>query len=204
MHRRVVPPSIAVKVEPIQAADPDFISQMINDCDRRVYRLALRITRNDQDAEDARQETMLKAYRHIDKFEGRSRFTTWISRIAINEALMNLRKRNDARHLPLEDVVEKSEDIFALRQFRPPAENPESNFRRRELRASIDEAIHSLGPLYRDVFILRAAEERSTSETARVLRLTTSTVKTRLRRACAKLREELAKPCPKREDLAAD
>jgi RNA polymerase sigma-70 factor (ECF subfamily) len=166
---------------------------MVKDCDQRVYRLALRITRNDHDAEDARQETMLKAYRHIDQFEGRARFTTWISRIAINEALMNLRKRNDARNVPLEDVAEESEDIFALRQFRPPAENPESSFRRRELRASLDEAIRSLRPLYRDVFILRAVEERSTSETARALRLTVSTVKTRLRRARVELREKLAK-----------
>ena len=203
MKQSAAVPVTATTAKPIKA-DSDFISQMVRNCDQRVYRLALRITRNEQDAEDVRQETMLKVFRHVDQFEGRACFTTWISRIAINEALMNLRKRNDWRRVPLEDVAEKSEDIFALRQFRPPAENPESNFRRRELRASIDEAVHSLRPLYRDVFILRAVEERSTSETAHVLSLRANTVKTRLRRACAKLREELAKPCPKREDLAAD
>lgn len=106
--------------------------------------------------------------------------------------------------MPLEEVAEESGDIFALRQFRPPAENPESSFRRRELRAAIDQAVHSLRPLYRDVFILRAVEERSTSETARVLSLTINNVKTRLRRARAQLREKLAEPCPKRENLTAD
>ena len=105
--------------------------------------------------------------------------------------------------MPLEDIAEESEDIFALWQFHPPAENPESSFRRRELRASLDAAIRSLRPLYRDVFILRAIKEHSTSETARALRLTTSTVKTRLRRARVELRNTLAKAWAPPETLAA-
>ncbi|MFZ0635737.1 MAG: sigma-70 family RNA polymerase sigma factor [Candidatus Acidiferrales bacterium] len=185
-HRRA-----AARAKQISSPGDDAISRLFQDCHQRVYRMALRITRNDHDAEDAQQETMVKAFRHLDQFEGRARFTTWISRIAINESLMSLRKRNDLRRVPLDDVAENAEDTFALRQFRPPAENPEANFARRELRASINEAIGSLRPLYRDVFVLRAVDELSTSETARALKLTASTVKTRLRRARVELRYKL-------------
>lgn len=161
-------------------------------CNQRVYRLALRITRNHQDAEDARQETFLKAYRHLDQFEGRSRFTTWISRIAINEGLMNLRKRNDSRRVPLDDVAETSIESDALLQVRRPIEDPEVSFTRRQLRGALNAAISSLRPLYRDVFVLRTVDELSTSETAKALGLTVSTVKTRLRRARLELRAYLA------------
>ena len=178
---------------PAQVADDqNSIEQRVKDCDQRVYRLALRITRSERDAEDARQETMLKAYRHIDQFEGRARFTTWISRIAINEALMNLRSRNDGRHVRLEDVAKESEDVLMLRQFRPPAEDPEMQFRCLELSAVLDEAINGLRPFYRDVFILRALDGCSTSETAKSLGLTVNAVKTRLRRARIELRGHLA------------
>jgi RNA polymerase sigma-70 factor, ECF subfamily len=162
--------------------------KLVRDCNQRVYRLALRITRNHQDAEDARQETFLKVYRHLDQFEGRSRFTTWISRIAINEGLMNLRKRNDSRRVPLDDIAEIAAESETVIQFRRPTEDPEVSFARRQLRGALEAAIGSLRPLYRDVFVLRAVDELSTSETAKALGLTVSTVKTRLRRARMELR----------------
>lgn len=173
------------------AGEAQFDSLM-KQCNQRVYRLALRITRNHQDAEDARQETFLKAYRHMDQFEGRSRFTTWISRIAINEGLMNLRKRNDSRRVALDEVPETAIESDALLQLRRPIEDPEVNFTRRQLRGALNAAISSLRPLYRDVFVLRTVDELSTSETAKTLGLTVSTVKTRLRRARLELREYLA------------
>ena len=160
-------------------------------CNQRVYRLALRITRNPQDAEDARQETFLKVYRHLDQFEGRSRFTTWISRIAINEGLMNLRKRNDSRRVPLDEVAEIAPENGILLQIRRPVEDPELSFARRQLRGTLQAAIASLRPLYRDVFLLRAVDELSTAETAKALGLTVSTVKTRLRRARMEIRAYL-------------
>lgn len=164
---------------------------LVKHCNQRVYRLALRVTRNHQDAEDARQETFLKAYRHLDQFEGRSRFTTWISRIAINEGLMNLRKRNDSRRVPLDEIADSAVESNTLLQIRRPAENPETSFTRRQLRGALNAAIASLRPLYRDVFVLRTVEELSTSETAKALGLTVSTVKTRLRRARMELRAYL-------------
>jgi len=180
------------RVVPINSASQNgHFDKLVRDCNQRVYRLALRITRNHQDAEDARQETFLKVYRHLDQFEGRSRFTTWISRIAINEGLMNLRKRSDSRRVPLDEIAEVAAESDTIIQLRRPAEDPERSFARRQLRASLESAIASLRPLYRDVFVLRAVDELSTSETAKALGLTVSTVKTRLRRARMELRQYL-------------
>jgi RNA polymerase sigma-70 factor (ECF subfamily) len=74
-------------------------AQNVQNCQQRAFRLAFRITRNQEDAEDAQQEALLKAHRNLNQFEGRARFTTWISRIAINEALMCLRKRRNVVHV---------------------------------------------------------------------------------------------------------
>jgi len=171
--------------------DPAFFEGLVNQCDQRVYRLALRITRNHQDAEEARQETMLKAYRHLEQFEGRARFTTWISRIAINEALMKLRKRRDSIHVPLEAVSERTGQDTSCPRLFPTPESPEMAFSRGQLRNSLMDAIGSLSPIHREVFILRTVEQCSTSETARTLQLTESAVKTRLRRARMQLRQTL-------------
>jgi RNA polymerase sigma-70 factor, ECF subfamily len=180
-----------VSTAPVESPNAQF-EGLMKHCNQRVYRLALRITRNHQDAEDARQETFLKAYRHLDQFEGRSRFTTWISRIAINEGLMNLRKRNDSRRVPLDEIAETAIEGDALVKLRRPIEDPEVSFTRRQLRGALNAAIAALRPLYRDVFVLRTVEELSTSETAKTLGLTVSTVKTRLRRARIELRAYLA------------
>jgi RNA polymerase sigma-70 factor (ECF subfamily) len=171
--------------------DPAFFEGLVNQCDQRVYRLALRITRNHQDAEEARQETMLKAYRHLEQFEGRARFTTWISRIAINEALMKLRKRRDSIHVPLEAVSERTGQDTSCPRLFPTPESPEMAFSRGQLRNSLMEAIGSLSSIHREVFILRTVEQCSTSETAQALQLTESAVKTRLRRARMQLRQTL-------------
>lgn len=174
-----------------QKPDEAFFEGLVHQCDERVYRLALRITHNHQDAEEARQETMLKAYRHLDQFEGRSRFTTWISRIAINEALMTLRKRRDSLHVPLEAVGERAQQDPAMPRLFPTPETPDKSFAREQLRGMLTEAIGKLSPIHREVFLLRTVEQYSTSETAKALQLTDSAVKTRLRRARMQLRQAL-------------
>ena len=166
-------------------------TQIFNGCQERVFRLALRITRNQEDAEDSQQEALLKAYRHMDQFQGRSQFTTWISRIAINEALMNLRKRRDAFHVPLEDVVEQAEEATVRRRLSSPPESPEAAYSRKELGETLSAAIDRLRPLYRSVFVMRTVEELSTTETASKLQISNSAVKTRLRRARNELRSIL-------------
>jgi RNA polymerase sigma-70 factor (ECF subfamily) len=151
----------------------------------RVYRVGFHITRNAQDAEDVQQETFLKAWRNFSQFEGRSLLSTWVTKIAHNEALMCLRKRRSAFQIPLEDVEDVIEraDTSKAGDFYASREGPEAAYLRKELRISLMSAISSLQPIYRVVFILRAVQQLSTRETAQVLRLSPDAVKARMRRA---------------------
>jgi RNA polymerase sigma-70 factor (ECF subfamily) len=166
-------------------------TRLIGPCQGRVYRLALRITRNTEDAEDVQQETLLKVHRKLAQFEGRSRFTTWVHRIAVNEALMCLRKRRGASHVPLEEALPPTEDAVAKEDFHSPIEGPEAAYSRKELRYLLTRAIENLRPIHRIVFLLRVVGEFSTRETASVLELSSSAVKTRMRRARSELRDYL-------------
>lgn len=166
--------------------------QTVRNCQQRAFRLALRITRNQEDAEDAQQEALLKAHRNLDQFQGRARFTTWISRIAINEALMCLRKRRTVMHVPLEEAVQESDAPLACRDLlHSPVQDPETAYSQRELGNLLTQAISRLGPLHREVFLLRAVECLSVMDTAKALHVSVSTVKTRMRRARRELREML-------------
>lgn len=171
--------------------DDAMFAELIGPSQERVYRLALRITRNTEDAEDVQQETLLKVHRKIGQFEGRARLTTWISRIAINEALMCLRKRRSAFYLPLEETIQPAEESTVSEEFQSPIEGPEAAYSRKELRELLKQAMESLRPAYRVVFLLRAVEQLSTSETARILQISASAVKARMRRARSELRQWL-------------
>jgi RNA polymerase sigma-70 factor, ECF subfamily len=171
--------------------DDAMFAELIGPSQERVYRLALRITRNTEDAEDVQQETLLKVHRKLGQFEGRSRLTTWISRIAINEALMCLRKRRSACYMPLEETIQPAEESAAFQEFQSPLEGPEAAYSRKELRELLKQAVERLRPAYRVVFLLRAVEQLSTSETADVLQISASAVKARMRRARSELREWL-------------
>ncbi len=171
--------------------DDAMFAELIGPSQERVYRLALRITRNTEDAEDVQQETLLKVHRKLGQFEGRSRLTTWISRIAINEALMCLRKRRSAFYLPLEETIQPAEENAASEDFQSPIEGPEAAYSRKELRELLKQALESLRPAYRVVFLLRAVEQLSTGETAKVLQISASAVKARMRRARGELRDWL-------------
>jgi RNA polymerase sigma-70 factor, ECF subfamily len=171
--------------------DDAMFAELIGPSQERVYRLALRITRNTEDAEDVQQETLLKVHRKLGQFEGRSRLTTWISRIAINEALMCLRKRRSAFYTPLEETFQPAEENAASEDFQSPIEGPEAAYSRKEMRELLKQAMERLRPAYRVVFLLRAVEQLSTSETAQVLQISASAVKARMRRARSELREWL-------------
>lgn len=168
--------------------DDAMFAELIGPSQERVYRLALRITRNTEDAEDVQQETLLKVHRKLGQFEGRSRLTTWISRIAINEALMCLRKRRSAFYTPLEETIQPAEESAASEDFQSPIEGPEAAYSRKEVRELLKQAMETLRPAYRVVFLLRAVEQLSTSETAQVLQISASAVKARMRRARSELR----------------
>jgi RNA polymerase sigma-70 factor (ECF subfamily) len=172
-------------------ASDSIFPQMTGLVQERVFRLALRITRNAEDAEDVQQETFLKVHRKAAQFEGRARFTTWISRIAINEALMCLRRRRGNIYVPLDDATPVIEAHLPMQGLRAVLEDPEEAYARKELKDSLAHAIAILRPAYRSVFLLRVVGQLSTTETARILRISASAVKARMRRARGELQAML-------------
>jgi RNA polymerase sigma-70 factor, ECF subfamily len=177
-----------------QKQDAQF-AQLVQPSQGRVYRLALRITRKPEDAEDVQQETMLKVHRKLGQFEGRSRFTTWISRIAINEALMCVRKRRSTVHEALDETMPSTDEILSRDDFQSVIEGADAAYSRKELRDLLRRAVATLRPANRVVFLLRAIEQLSTTETARVLKISASSVKARLRRARSELQDYLRNAC---------
>jgi RNA polymerase sigma-70 factor, ECF subfamily len=184
-----------------KAGDVSAFSDLVNHYERRVFRMAKQITQNDDDASDVLQETFLKAYTHLDDFQGNSKFYTWLVRIAVNEALMKLRKRRSDRTVPLDEPIDTGEDEVA-REIAVWDQNPEDSYSREELGRILDEAIQSLKPAYRTVFILRDIEEMSIEETAEALGLSISAVKSRLLRARLQLREKLTRQFKRKGDDA--
>jgi len=184
-----------------KAGDMEAFSDLVSHYERRVFRMAKQITQNDDDASDVLQETFLKAYTHLDDFQGNSKFYTWLVRIAVNEALMKLRKRRSDRTVPLDEPIDTGEDEVA-REIAVWDQNPEDSYSRDELARILDESIQSLKPAYRTVFILRDIEEMSIEETAEALGLSISAVKSRLLRARLQLREKLTRQFKRKGDDA--
>ena len=175
-----------------KAGDQNAFAELVNRYERKIYRLAKNITRNDEDAEDVLQDAFLKAYTHLDNFKGDSKFYTWIVRIAVNEALMRLRKRKTDRSVPLDEPVELGEETVQ-REIAVWEDNPEQQYSQEEWRKILDEAVDSLKPDFRTVFVLRDIEELSTEETAETLGISVPAVKSRLLRARLALRERLTR-----------
>jgi RNA polymerase sigma-70 factor (ECF subfamily) len=174
-----------------QQGDADAFTELVNLYDRRIFRLARHITDNAEDAEDVLQETFLRAYEHLPEFQGHSKFYTWLVRIAINQALMKLRQRHHGREVSLDDPVDTGDNTVA-REI-AVWDNPEKRYSQGELREILAQAIQSLPPIFRTVFILRDVDELSTEETAEALNLSVPAVKTRLLRARLRLREKLTR-----------
>lgn len=182
----------AALVQRAQQGDTAAFAELVKKYERKIYRVALHITNNQEDAEDVLQESFLKAYSHLNGFEGNSKFYTWIVRIAVNEALMKLRKRKTSRAVSIDEEVDTGED-YVTREFADWEEDPEQRYSREELREILDKAISSLRPAFRSVFVLRDIEDLSTEETAEALDLSIPAVKSRLLRARLQLRDKLSK-----------
>lgn len=165
--------------------------QLVGLYDQRVFRLARKITRNDQDAEEVTQSAFLKAFRNLHRFRGDSRFYTWLVRITINEAAMKLRRRR-YREVSMDDSNESGGVLIAY-QIEDRGPNPEQRCSRHELQDLLSTSISQLEPAYRTVFELREVKGFSTEETARALALSLPAVKTRLQRARLQLRSTLTK-----------
>jgi RNA polymerase sigma-70 factor (ECF subfamily) len=183
--------SETLSLEALQSGDRAEFARLVDTYYEIIYRLALRMLNNPLDAEDILQETFLKAYRHIDGFDGRAKISTWLYRIATNEALMFLRRRQP--HLvSIEEPFENDEGEGEPLHIVDWCCIPEHELMTAEARAHLDEAVEKLPYSVRVVFILREIEGLSTKETAEVLDLTETAVKTRLSRARLRLRDELS------------
>src|SRR6266496_2791670 len=125
--------------------DVKAFGELVRRYEGKIFRLAQHITGNREDAEDVLQETFLKAYEHLDQFQGQSKFYTWIVRIAVNQALMKLRKRKTDRTVSMDETIDTGEDT-AVREIAAWDEDPEQRFSREELGGILDSAIQGLEP----------------------------------------------------------
>ncbi|MFZ0978885.1 MAG: sigma-70 family RNA polymerase sigma factor [Candidatus Acidiferrales bacterium] len=182
----------SILVDQARDGDAEAFEQLVQPQMSKAYRVALRITGNREDAEDAIQQAMLKAYAHIDQFHSKSRFSTWLLRITINEALGKLRKRRaENAHLSHGSVAEDGADPVEMIRAKDDA-RPEMLYVKQEKQRLLWEAIDSLRGTSRAVVWLLGLEERRTKETAKILNLSEAAVKARFLRARRKLRECLA------------
>ena len=182
-----------------KAGDAAAFTTLVDRYERKIFRLARNITQNVEDAEDVLQEAFLKAYTHLNTFEGNSKFYTWLVRIAVNESLMKLRKRKADRTVSLDEPVDTGEEEV-VREVAVWEQTPEQRFSQKELRGILDSAVQELEPIYRTVFQLRDVDELSTEETAEALDLTVPAVKSRLLRARLQLREKLTRQFKRKGD----
>ena len=152
----------------------------------KTFSVALRITRNREDAQDVVQQAFHKAFMHLDRFQEKSSFSTWLTRIVINEGLMCLRKNRSRREISLDDVKSESEELFPP-EIPDRAKDPAEIYEQQENERVLCEALNQLSTEFRTVVCLRL-EERSVGETSEILGLGVGTLKARLFRARQKLR----------------
>jgi RNA polymerase sigma-70 factor (ECF subfamily) len=184
-------PDVAL-VERVRGGDVTAYDALVRKYERQVFRIAQHITENREDAEDVMQDAFLKAYQKIDQFQGNSKFSTWLVRIAVNESLMRLRKRRTGKTVSIdEDIV--TEEGSVPRDLADWARNPEQNYNQAELAEILRKTIQGLPEGFRIVFVLRDVEGLSTEETAETLGLSVPAVKSRLLRGRLQLRERLSR-----------
>ena len=182
----------SVLVDAARNGDVGAFEQLVRRYDRNVFRIAQHITQNREDAEDVVQDAFLKAFQNLGQFQGKSKFYTWLVRIAVNESLMRLRRRHPERMVSLDEGV-KTEEGSMPREVADWYPNPEQLYSQSELKGILSKTIQGLPLVFRTVFVLRDVEALSTEETAEALNLSIPAVKSRLMRARLKLRDRLNK-----------
>jgi RNA polymerase sigma-70 factor, ECF subfamily len=179
-----------------QAGELDAFQALTHRYEERVYSLALRMLRHEQDAEDVTQQTFLSALEGLAGFRGEASFSTWLLRIASHAALKVIRKRKGLDTVSLEEATEPREDYGSIPHPEYIADwrqSPEQLVHRHEVRRLLDEALSKLDEKHRLVFLLRDVEGLSVKETAKALGLSEANTKVRLLRARLQLREELTR-----------
>jgi len=173
-----------------KARDGAAIRAILQANNRRLFRIARGILRNDSEAEDVVQETYVRALIHLDEFRGQSSLSTWLVRIAMNEAMGRMRGQRPALQL---DVQRDDKPRAEVIQFPATSSDPEKSVAQRQIQAVVERAIDELPEPFRLVFIARVMEEMSIEQTAELLGLKPETVKTRLHRARSMLRDNVEK-----------
>lgn len=165
---------------------PEAFASLYATYSPRLYRTIIAITKNHADAEDVLQETFLRVYLALDTFEGRSSFYSWLTQIAINSALMLLRKRRNRAEVAVDDYADNSAETIYF-EFKDPAPNPEQVYQSRQSRAKLECVIQKLSPRLRQPIEMQLAEDSSMKEISRRLGISVASVKARLHRARARL-----------------
>jgi len=196
MTPTVLEPPDAELVRRAQGGELDAFEALTNRYEQRVYSLALRMLRHEQDAEDVTQQTFLSALENLGGFRGDASFATWLLRIATHAALKVIRKRKGLDTVSLEEATEPGEDYDSIPHPEYIADwkqSPEQLVHKNEIRRLLDEALAKLDEKHRLVFLLRDVEGLSVRETAEALGLSEANTKVRLLRARLQLREELTR-----------
>jgi len=170
----------------VLAGETELYEIIMRRYNQRLYRVVLSILRNEDETEDVMQETYVRAYQHLNQFAGRALFSTWLTRIAVHEALARLQKRKRIQSFD----TNSDEGGFSVNPA-SPALDPEQTTSKAELSSMLEQAVLALPEQYRTVLMLRDVEEMSTAETAAALRLSEDNVKVRLHRGRAMVRRDL-------------
>jgi RNA polymerase sigma-70 factor (ECF subfamily) len=185
------PPREETLVRRVQNGERELFYELVQPYERRVYSAALAILRDQAEAEDAAQEAVLKAFKHIRQFRAEAKFSTWLLQITINEARMRRRKQRAHTMESIADQQNEDGD-YIPRDFADWREIPSETLERREVREALMKALTALSDKYREVFVLRDMQHLSIEETAKILDISTASVKTRLLRARLMLRDLLS------------
>jgi RNA polymerase sigma-70 factor, ECF subfamily len=176
--------------------------KLVKRYDRKLFRIAQHLTHNREDAEDVVQEAFLKAFLHLGQFREDAKFSTWLTRIAMNQSLMMLRNRRPTREVSIDNDFQSDDGNLPI-DVEDWAPNPEHLYRATQLREILRAALQKLGPGLRVVFVLRDIEGFSLQETAEALGLSVIAVKARSFRARLQVRERLSKYFNKAEESAS-
>lgn len=176
----------------ILAGEKELFHELIRPYERMVYMTVLAIVRNETDAEDGAQDAMVNAYRHLGKFRGEAKFSTWLATIAMNEGRQKLRRAKRAREDSLDEPIEGEEQEITPAPLTDWREIPLEALERKELREALRTAVAELPGIYRQIFTLRDLDELNVAETASALGINENMVKVRLHRARMMLQKRLA------------
>ena len=186
-----------------QTRDREALNDLFESCRRTLYDRALRILTRPQDAEDAVQEAMLAAFTHLDRFQGRSDFLTWATRIVMNAALMHVRKTRTKRTVPLDQADNEFDGVSFTEYLRDSKPTPEEQLQGLEAREMLEGALHKLPTKIRCAILLCKFADYSTKEAASALGLPISTLKARLHRGRRALMVHLKATAQVRRSSAA-